>query len=392
MRMSPELGPGVESRARPIHVLFMIDQLCEPGGAERVLLSTIRLLPRDRFRCSLMTFKIDTSSTLFRSLPCPHFIFPIRRTYDWNALKAARQVRNFIRREDVQIVHTFHETSDLWGGLITRMRGGPSLVSSRRDMGILRSLKHNLGYRMMNSQFDLVLTVSDELRRFCIQHDHVQPHKAMTLYNGLELTASSVNGNGSLRQSLGIAPDAAVLITVGHIRRVKGIDVLVETAARVVREVPRSVFLVVGRNSDPQHFEEISTRIERLGIRDNIKFLGESERVLSLLSIGDVFFLPSRSEGFSNALIEAMSCGLPCVATRVGGNAEAIEEGRSGYLVENEDADAAANRILALLRDPAAAKAMGEAGRKIVAAKFTAEVMIEQLIAAYERLLVARRN
>jgi L-malate glycosyltransferase len=374
------------------HVLFIIDQLCETGGAERMLLNTIRLLPRDRFRCSLVTFKIDTSLVPFMALPCPHFVFPMRRTYDWNALKAARQIRSFIRRENVQIVHTFHETSDLWGGWITRMTNGPALISSRRDMGILRSAKHSLAYRMMNSQFDVVLTVSDELRQFCIQCDRIPPHKVITLYNGLEVTTLPANGNRNLRQSIGIAPDAPVIITVGHIRRVKGLDVLVETAARVVREFPRALFLIVGRNSDPQYFQQVFARIDQLRLRDNIKFLGESERVFSLLNMGDVFFLPSRSEGFSNALIEAMACGLPCVATRVGGNAEAVEEGRSGYLVENEDADAAANRISTLLGNLALAKKMGAAGKKIVAARFTAKAMIEQLVAVYDALLAARRN
>ena len=380
------------SPQEPVHVLFIIDQLCEAGGAERMLLNTIRLLPQERFRCSLITFKMDTSLIPFRSLPCPHLVIPIRRTYGWNALKAARQIRSFIRDEKVQIVHTFHETSDLWGGLITRMRRGPALVSSRRDMGILRSAKHNVAYRMMNSKFDMVLTVSDEIRRLCIQRDRMPAHKVITLYNGLELADHLVDGKARLRQSIGLDPDAPVVITIGHIRRIKGIDVLVETAARVVREFPRVVFVIIGRNSDPRHFEEVSARIERFGLRDNIKFLGESEDVLSLLSLGNVFFLPSRSEGFSNALIEAMACGLPCVATRVGGNAEAIDEGRSGYLVENEDSDTAAERILRLLRDPGSAKKLGATGKEIVAARFTAKAMIEQLTAVYEQLLAARRN
>jgi glycosyltransferase involved in cell wall biosynthesis len=377
----------------PIHILYVIDQLCEAGGAERILLKMIQLLPRERFRCSLVTFKIDETINLFKELPCPHLVLPLGRTYDWNALQTARKIRKFIRDEEVKIVHTFHETSDLWAGLVSKLSGRPALVSSRRDMGILRSPKHDFGYRMMNPMVDLVLAVSEEVRRFCIQKDHLSPEKVVTLYNGLELSRiSNRNGNRSLRCELGIEASAPIVATVGHIRPVKGIDVLVETAARVAREFPGVAFLVIGRNSDPKYCRELESRIAELGLRENIRFFGESENISSLLQMCDVFFLPSRSEGFSNALIEAMACGLPCIATRVGGNAEAIEEGCSGYLVESEDSQTAAERILALLRNPEKARKMAEAGRDTVERKFTADVMIHRLVGCYDQLLARRQN
>ena len=391
--MTPADSPENPKVTKRVHVLFMIDQLCEPGGAERVMLQTIGLLPKDRFRCSLITFKMDTSRELFVNLPCPHRVFPLKRTYDWQALQAARSIRRFIREERVDIVHTFHETSDLWGGFISRMRNGPVLVSSRRDMGILRSPKHNLGYRMMNSEFDLVLTVSEEVRRFTISKDCIPAAKVSTLYNGLDIEKIQIsNGDQSFRKVIGLPFDGPVILTAGHIRRIKGIDVLLETAAIVAREFPEAVFAILGRNSDPEHVRTLEERIVKLGIQKNVRFLGESNKVLSFLRVADVFFLPSRSEGFSNALIEAMACGLPCVATRVGGNPEAVEEGRSGYLVESEDATTAADRILRLLRYPERAKEMGLAGRRIVEEKFTTEVMIRNLVQHYDRLLAARNK
>lgn len=373
----------------PVHILFVIDQLCEAGGAERMLLETIRLLPKDRFRCSLITFKLDETLELFKELPCPHVVFPLRNTVNWDAFRSAREIRQFIQDEKVRIVHTVHETSDLWAGFITRMKGGPALVSSRRDMGILRSLKHNFGYRLMNSRFDLVLTVSDEVRRFCIQRDGLSPDKVLTLYNGLDLEKVTHSMSCEL---VGLNDQNAVIATVGNIRRVKGIDVLVETAAKVVRQFPEALFLVAGKNADPGHFQKIEARIAELSLEANVRFLGNTENIFSLLKMASVFFLPSRSEGFSNALIEAMACGLPCVATRVGGNAEAVVEGHSGYLVESEDDNSAAERILILLRNPVAAKKMGEAGRKSVEERFTSELMIKQLVKQYDRLLALRRN
>jgi glycosyltransferase involved in cell wall biosynthesis len=290
-------------------------------------------------------------------------------------------------------VHTFFETADLWGGFISKMIGVPVLVSSRRDMGILRSPKHDVAYRFVNPCFDLVLTVSEGVRRFCIDKDHLPPQKVQTLYNGLELDKiSRANGAGGLRASLRLEPTTSIVTTVGNIRRVKGIDILVETAAKVLRQFPNAVFLVIGRKSEPSHFREIEERIAALGIKEKVRFLGESENIFSLLKMSDVFFLPSRSEGFSNALIEAMACGLPCVATHVGGNSEAVEDGSNGYLVESEDAEAAADRILKLLRNREEAVRMGAVGREIVEKKFTADVMIQQLTQSYDRLLAEKRK
>jgi glycosyltransferase involved in cell wall biosynthesis len=375
----------------PVHVLFIIDQLCEMGGAERTLLSTIRLLPKERFRCSLVTFKIDPNLRIFTDMPCPFFVFPLSRTYDWLAFRTAMQLRAFIRKEGVRIVQTCHETSDLWAGLITRMKDGPALISSRRDMGILRAPKHSLGYRVMNPHFDLVLTVSDEVRKFCIQKDHLREGKVTTLYNGIDLetiTSMSKCAEGSAPcrfSSLG-----PIVATVGHIRPVKGIDVLVDVAERVAREFPNVLFLVVGRKSDPKHAREIEGKIVRLGIQQNVRLFGEAENIFDILKGCDVFFLPSRSEGFSNALIEAMACGLPCVATNTGGNPEAVEEGRSGYLVENENPDDAAEKIITLLRSPASSKEMGQLGRRIVEERFTTKVMIDRLASLYDQVLEAR--
>lgn len=391
MTASAQIHPRV--RTEPVHIAYFIDQLCETGGAERMLLNTIRLLPKDRFRCSLVTFKLNPTLALFQDLPCPHFVYPLRNTYDWNAFRNSSRIRDFLSREKVQIAHTFHETADLWGGLVSKVGCDRILVSSRRDMGILRSLKHKVGYRLMNRMVDLVLAVSEEVRRFCVRTDGVPPHKAATLYNGLELTKIDAgNSAPNVRRTLSVAASVPVIATVGHIRYVKGIDVLLKTAAILVQQIPNAVFLVVGRNSDPEYLQCIDREIDKLGISSSVHFWGASEDVPSILRQCDIFFLPSRSEGFSNALIEAMACSLPCVATNVGGNAEAVSHNQSGYIVDSEDAAGAADRIMALLKDPHSARRMGVEGRKIVESKFTADIMMAQLVGHYERLLRDRRN
>ena len=406
------LDAGVKTLEQPCaaprpHILFLIDQLCVPGGGERVLLNMVRLLPEDRFRCSLATIKLDSSVALFRQIPCPVHLLPLRRTYGWSGLQAALKLREIIRSQDVKIVHTFFETSDIWGGLVAKLSGCPVLISSRRDMGILRSGKHRVAYRVMAPLFDRVLTVSDEVRNFCVQEDRLDPRKVVTVYSGIDLDRiQTSNGSGTLRPDLGLAPSWVPLLTkeesgevrathrvtaVGHIRRVKGFDTFIRAAAIVRREFPTAEFLIIGRAhpNEPEYLPELQELARSLGLSDAVRFPGASKNVVPVLQMSDVYCMPSRSEGFSNALVEAMACSLPCVATRVGGNAEAVEDTVSGFLVPPEDPESMADRIMRLLRRPEEARRMGEAGRRRVVEKFTVQAMMANLVAIYDGLLSA---
>lgn len=370
------------------HVLFMMDRLPRTlGGGEGALLKIMRLLPEYKFRCSLLTFDLEPGS-LFESLSCPLHVFPMKRTYDLKAVRMAARLAKLIRSERVDIVHTFFESSDIWGGLITRMFTGARLVSSRRDMGILRSTKHKLAYRMLASFPDKVLTVSDQVRRFCIATDGIAPEKVKTVYNSVEVPSRpNASERVGQRSRLGFAQDAQVVITVANIRRIKGLDVLLRAAEKVCHEHSRAVFLIVGCVLEQDHFKELRQLTQRLEIDDRVRFVGEQKTINLLLQMSDVFVLPSRSEGFSNALLEAMACELPCVATNVGGNAEAIEDGLNGDIVEHDNADALAKAISALLGDPARRKQMGRAARRTVELRFTPQRMISDLVEVYESLL-----
>ena len=374
----------------PAHVLFIIDELCRLGGAERILLRLIRLLPPEKYRASLVTFRLDPA--VFHDFPCSFHFLPLRRTYDFNAVKMGLKLRKLIRSENVAIAHTFFETSDLWAGPIARLSGVPILISSRRDLGILRASKHRLAYRFVNRFFDRVLAVSQEVRNYCIAEDGLPPEKVMTLYNGIELDQIASRDSAAVsRTGLGCAEASHLIITAANIRRVKGLDVLVRAAAIVQREFPRAVFLIVGGILEPEYSRELEELTRSLSLSDTVKFLGARKDVMPLLAISDVFCLPSRSEGFSNALVEAMASGLPCVATRVGGNAEALADGQSGYIVDSDAPQAMAERILILLRDPEQRHRMGQRGKEAVESRFSAHSMMTQLVDVYDELMASRK-
>jgi len=378
---------GAPHRER-VNVLFLIDQLCAPGGAERMLLKTTRGLAGSRFRPYLATFKLDDRIPLFASLPCPFQELPLHCTYDFNALRVARQLRNFIRDHKIRIVHTFHETSDLWGGMVAKTCNKVVLIHNRRDMGYLRQKKHKIAYRLLAPTVDLVLAVCEEVRQHSIVTDRFPPNRVITLHNGIDLSlADALSSAPASRATLGIPEHPLVITTVGNIRYVKGIDTLVRTAHLLRANHPALVFLIVGSTEDRAYFGAVLQSIRSLGLGSNFVFTGAREDVLNILKASDIFCLPSRTEGFSNALIEAMACRLPCVATNVGGNPEAIVNGRSGFLVPPEEPRLLAQRLEQLVTSPSLRTSFGTEARRIVEEKFSFEAMIKKLISLYESVV-----
>jgi glycosyltransferase involved in cell wall biosynthesis len=287
-------------------------------------------------------------------------------------------------------VQTYFETSNLWGGIVAKLSGA-LLLSSRRDMGILRKSKHALAYRVVNRLADRVLAVSEEVKKFCIDADRIDPQKISVVYNGVDLKhIASEDAAANPYATADWAGASHIITCVANVRRVKGIDVLVRTAQRVCRELPGAVFLIAGSLYEREYSEEIQKMIVSMGLENNVRLLGFVSNPVPLLRMSKAFCMLSRSEGFCNALLEAMACGVPSVVTRVGGNPEAIQEGENGFMVPIEDDAAAAERLLFLLRNPERAHEIGQNGRTAAQTRFSAETMINNLISLYRDLLAKR--
>jgi len=367
------------------HVLLVLDQFPKTlGGGERIVLQIASLLSHYGFRASILTFYIHPECSALDSPPCPIYLLPLQRTYDLTALRSALDLKAFLRQQQIQLVQTFFESSDLWAGLVTKTTSDAKLIWSRRDMGILRAQKHRLAYRLLARLPDAIFAVSEQVRRHTIEVDCVEPGRIETIYNGLDL--SGWNGTSILEENSRII----VITTVGNIRRVKGHDLLIRAAALIVPQFPNVTFSIAGEVLEPDYFEELQALARNLNLSNQFHFIGGVTGLRHHLSMADIFVLPSRSEGFSNAIIEAMAASLPVVATDVGGNAEAVKDGVSGYLVPPEDPARLAAAILQLLANPSQAKSMGAAGRSIVAERFTIEAMMKRIVRTYEKLLSAK--
>jgi glycosyltransferase involved in cell wall biosynthesis len=364
------------------HILLVVDQLPKTlGGGERIALKLAALLPSYGYRTSILTFFIHPECSVRDSPPCPIYELPLQRTYDFTAVRAALEFRRFLRSQRIQIVQTFFESSDLWAGIVTKTVPPVRLIWSRRDMGILRSRKHHISYRLFAGAPDAVFAVSEQVRWHCIDVDRIDPCRVLTIHNGLDLSDWKPLSKAE------ISDGKVVIATVGNIRAVKGHDVLIRAAALTVPHFPDISFHIAGEILENAYFAELQALVRDLNLEDHVTFDGGVSDLRSYLAETDIFVLPSRSEGFSNAIVEAMAAGLPVVATDVGGNREAVQDGVNGFLVPSEDPAALSWAMRKLLSDRGRARSMGAAGRDIVEGRFTTAAMMSRIVGVYEALL-----
>lgn len=363
------------------HILLVVDQLPKAlGGGERIVLRMAEMLPSYGYRASILTFAADAGSPALLDPPCPIYLLPLERTYDLNAFLGALSLRRFLADQRVAIVHTCFESSDLWAGAVTKLFSRAKLVWNRRDMGILRDRKHVIAYRRLARLPDAVFTVAETVRRYSIEVDRLPPERVITIHNGLDLSDwPDVTGGGQ--------GEELTFASLGNIRQVKGHDVLLKAFRLVHLQYPAAKLLVGGAVLETDFKRDLDCYVDEHGLGANVSFVGSIGDQQSFLERASFFVMPSRSEGFSNAIVEAMAAALPVVATKVGGNGEAVVDGETGLLVASEDVEAMAAAMLKLLQDPTRARVMGKEGRRRVLECFTIEAMMTRITSTFSRLL-----
>ena len=393
MSTSAATAPTISSTAtEQYHVLFLFDQLCNlDGGAERSLLKITQHLP-SRYRASIVTFSESKDPSFLAKFRCPVRIMPFEKAIGWKSLKTAIELRRYIKREKVSIVQTFFATSDLWGATVAKLSGCPVIISSRRDMGFLRNLKHRIAYKVLAPLYDAVHTVSSAVRDYTIKHDRMKPERVVTIVNGVDIRPLPSPGDLEVfRSRLGLEGKGPLITDVGSVKAVKGYDVLAKAAKLVCAKYPNALFVIAGAVPEIEYLRQLQTMIAEMGLSGSFRFMGRIDDSFPLLQISDIFCHLSLTDGLSNSLLEAMEAQLPCVISRVGGNPEVVDDGGSGFIVPPGDHMAAAERILELLDQPEKARKMGMLGRRIIESEFTANAMARNMACLYDDLLRSKQ-
>jgi len=223
----------------------------------------------------------------------------------------------------------------------------------------------------------------------------VRPGQISVIYPPLDLSIFDVKRQSTLTLSaFGVPPSSRCFGIVGQLVSWKGQDVFLHAAKRVLERVPGAYgFVVGGAQAGGRAYEHsLHALAAELGIADRLVFTGFRVDVSDILKLLDVVAHASiLPEPFGRVIVEAMAMGRPVVATNAGGPTEIIEDGRTGFLVPPGNDEALATRIIALLQDPAMADRIGEAGRRTVIERFSAEGHARFVRRVYAKVLGPRR-
>lgn len=351
----------------------------DPGGTERQMIELIRRLDRSRWAVHVACFRasggwFDRVADVAESVaefPVTSFKSPSLAPLFWAFTRWCRDLQ-------VAIVHTTAMPANIFGLPGAAAARVPVRIGNRREINPDKSATEIALQRAAYACAHKVIANSRAAADRLIL-ERVPDRKITVIPNGL--------APAQFRRRAPRSP-LRTIVTVANLRREKGYDVLIDAAPVVLRRFPDVHFHVVGGGPELQSLVE---RASARGVLHAFTFLGHQDDVAARLDEADVFVLPSRSEAFPNAVLEAMAAGLPVVATGVGGIRELIDHEHTGLLVPAGDAHSLTDRICRLLGDPAFASRLGAAAHARAEARYS----FDRMVAAFERVYLtelARRG
>jgi glycosyltransferase involved in cell wall biosynthesis len=368
------------------------------GGIERVVYEQCKRLKQKQFEPMVLTHRNYTAKNYVfdgikvRCYDSVNIGFRLGIPYAIPQISSFKTFLETVKANDVIHVHGHPYPSSLIAAKIAKRYGKPLVLTQHNTFIEYNNIwdtaeKLNdlaIGKQVLKDA-DRIIVVSNATKNYVLSLG-ADPDKIRVLHNGVDLSRfKPLSGaKAEMRKKLGVPEDASVVLTVRRLVYKNGIDTLIESARIAVKKNPNLVFIAVGKGPD---FEEVKRQIERLGLQRNFRFTGfvADDDLPFYYNVADFFVLPSKSgEGLPLVALEAMACGLPVIATNVGGTSEVMDE-KYGQLVPPNSPDSLAKAILEFSsRDMAFLK---KDLRMIVERRYSWDKNVEKLVKIYEELI-----
>lgn len=341
-------------------IVYIIDDL-DVGGAQIHL----RRLSE---KLALEGNSIEVISLVDRSMSC------VWKVSFW---KGFIDLVGLLKNKRPYIVHTYLNTSNVFGVIAAKLTHIPVIISSRRDMGHFRSGLIGIFERITAKLSNKVICVSEAVRENATRQERLPKDKIAVIYNGVDedkFKLKGVHKEGRCNIAMIASMD----------RKEKGFSYFIEAANILLKERADLRFTLIGDGPLRSGLEDI---VIKRGINNSFEFRGRKDHLEKELAGVDILVVPSESEGCSNALLEAMAMGISVVASAIEGNLEIIEDRVNGFLVEPRNPAVIAEKIKELLGSPDLMHRVSIKARERVIEKFTLDRMVNNYLDIYNRLL-----
>lgn len=357
-----------------------MSQMLGAGGTERQLTVIAQSLDRTRFEPYVSCLRPGgIRADELQAAGVPVVPFPISSLYKPHTFAAALALGKFLRRHQIDLVHTFDVPANLFGVPVAFGFRTPAILASQRAHRNLTPgfARHLL--RLTDRLSDGIVVNSQAVRRELIEEYKVPANRIHLCYNGIDTQL--------FRPAQNSAPRPLTIGSVGLFRPEKGQRFLLEAFARLHTRFPDTRLLLVGGGPLESDLQALA---DQLGIAPYCELQPATGRVAEKLQSIDLFVLPSLSEALSNSLMEAMACGCCCLASGVGGNPELIEDCVSGLLFRPADAEDLAAKLTTLLDNPRRRSDYANAGLERIGSRFSVQASVEKMQAIYATVLDAK--
>jgi glycosyltransferase involved in cell wall biosynthesis len=377
----PELLPGPEENLT-VHTILQIDKQRGRTGQTKRTLAEAQEISKRGYRVIL---GCQPGSYLERSAREQSLeVFPLPMGKLFSSLI---KLTLFLRKERVDLINAHGYRDHFLSAVARKLASGRALVRTKHNHV---PLKGGFFSRFLYGKLtDRIVTISEDIRTIMIASG-LHPEHVTAIHTAINLDLFSPGlKNQQLIKEFDLSPEYAIIGTVARLSERKGISFLLD-AVKILTDAGRRLACLIvggGGSGSQRKIDVLKRRAESLGISQYLIFTGRRSDIPEILSLLDVFILPSLAEGLGRSLLEAMAAGRAIVASRVGGIPEAVEDGKTGILVPPQDAQALARAIAFLLDNPEQTREMGQAGRRKAEELFDEKKMIDRICSLYEQLL-----
>ncbi|MDD5085646.1 MAG: glycosyltransferase [Candidatus Omnitrophica bacterium] len=370
----------VECRKLPpkLKLLYLVDDL-KIGGTENFLVDALPMVCQRGAEAFVIT--LFEGGELEDDLRKKGIYVECLRLKKTNVLSAIVKLAYFIKKNNINAIHTFRIVSDILGAFIGRACGVNKIICTKGSLSFWKNGFYKFLDRAAVRLATKVIAVSEAVRRDIVDNYKVADEKLVVVYNGVNLNKFEVKADSPrLLKDLGIDPESKRIGCIANLNPRKGHKYLLDAFPLVLKDVPDSVLILVG---DGELREELEGQAGRLNIKDRVVFLGKRKKAFNLMGIFNCLVLPSITEGLAITLLEAMASGVPIIGTAVGGIPEVIINGETGLLVPPKDKKALAEAIVVLLRDKPLAQRLASEARARVKDIFSLEDTVKGYLRTY---------
>lgn len=313
----------------------------------------------------------------------------ISRFKKWLVVPFIVELCKIFKTKKINLVHTFQIQSDIFGFIAVRMGGVACLISQQESKVIEESLLlfKKLFYRLLNicirNFFKKTVVVSEGLRKELITERLRPKQKIEVIPLGVAIPEEYKNCDFYFA---GLQDKKPLIGTIARLNKEKGIDRFINAMSFILEKIPMARFLIVGKGDEKANLE---AQVKSLNLDSKVDFreVPWSDSIYKLLASLDIFVMPSLREGCPTALLEALACSRPVVASKIEGISDLIEDGKNGLLVDTSDPQLFAEKIVFLCENPRIAIAMGKEGREKILNRFTLECEMNRFRKLYQEAL-----